>query len=439
MGKPMRRDAAPEMVQWGKAQAEVIRNEARARGETIGHGQALEMAAKLLGFSDWNRLVAAAIAVEKGRPVGIIGQKGSLAGHEAAFSFDPGRFPALGRFGWPTAMRIRPGDRLKEFGLCKHTVLLAPRARMAEALAAAIAWIDLPVQRELPGRDDVSAWKVETGMRGQEASLGLTERVDLPEAMLRNRKKEIVIAGSVEPVHHLSGLDVLMAQARAWRDHILLCIDPSEIVDGDPITEIAIANASSVFAADGREWAALAMPESPWEWPWIVQKHGALDVPALTPRQERALRRFLGLRPETILAVFSPELSAENIRVAEAVARLPAQAARHARPDPDMACLDPEARGWLGAWPEGTPFRPGTVLRVAARSHAECAEILRARDLQAPLASIKAVPVKVDCWPRDPAAICQIAYHEGHKVRWMGDHIAGRLVSLMGKRGVSRA
>lgn len=433
MGKPMRRDAAPEMVQWGKAQAEVIRNEARARGETIGHGQALEMAAKLLGFSDWNRLVAAAIAVEKGRPVGIMGQKGSLAGHEAAFSFDPGRFPALGRFGWPTAMRIRPGDRLKEFGLCKHTVLLAPRARMAEALAAAIAWIDLPVQRELPGRDDVSAWKVETGLREHRSMLDSPER-------LRERKEEIVVVGSVAPVHDVPGFDVLMEQARSWRDHILVCIDPSEIVAGDPVSAIAIANASSVFAPDGRGWAAVAMPESPWEWPWIVEKHGALDVPVLTPRQERALRRFLDRRPETILAVFSPELSAENIRVADAVARLPAQAARHAHPDPVMSCLDPGARGWLGAWPDDMPFRPGTVLRVAARSHAGCASILRRRGLQAPVASIQAMPVKVDRWPRDPAAICQIAYHEGQKIRWLGEAIGDRMSRLMGRGlGLSRA
>lgn len=439
MGKPMRRDAAPEMIQWGKAQAEAIRLEAMAKGEAIGHGKALEMAAKMLGFSDWNRLAAAAVAVDRGRPVGIMAQAGLLPGQASAFGFDPRTFPALAPMSWPAAMRVRPGDRLKEFGLCKHTVLLAPRSRMAEALAAAIAWIDLPVQRELPGRDDVSAWKAETGLREHGAFLDSKEKIDRLETMLRDRKKEIVVAGSVEPVHDLPGFDVLMAQARSWRDHIVVCIDPSEIVAGDAVSEIAMANASSVFAADGRDWSAVAIPESPWEWPWIVSRQGVLDLPVLTSRQERALRRFLDRRPETVLAVFSPELSPENIRVAEAVANLPVQAARHAHPDPVMACLDPAARGWLGAWPEGATFAPGTVLRVAARSHAECAEILRARGLQAPLASIKAVPVKVDRWPRDPAAICQIAYREGNKVRWLGDDISGRLSRLMGIPGLSRA
>ena len=417
MEKTMRRDSAPEMVRWAKGEADRRMAEARSRGDRLTRGAALEEVAAGMGYRDWNRFAAAAVAAEARKLQGVAIAASGAPGPGIG---DPRLDGLLCRFGWDAAFRVRPYDRLQDLALGKHTLVLAPRRRMRRAADAALRWVGLSSVIELPGREDALGHKHEIGLRSAD-HLG---RESLPAERLA------VVIGSAERAWDVPDLDVLMAQARAWGEHLIVCMDPSEATGaGKDLAEIVSANASSVLCEDEGGFVAISMPCDPWSAPWVraALRRRSCD---LSDAQARAIARFRDSSHRPVIAVWSSELSQENLRLAMAVREAIGQGVVGSGA-PDYQVVDASAPGWFGSPAPGDAGTSASaqIVRVAASSHEEALGVTLSRCGTGPerVLLVRAAGGTMRAWPRDVNGFCELARPDGGGVRIVGERLSERL------------
>lgn len=365
MRENLNRESQHVLIKQGKALAQAMRQNAARRGEALRHTASLEMAAREMGFRNWNMLVAMA-------PYRLSEPSGEPAVTSVMKTLELMRTPPsfLRKLITDVPMlRIRPGEHLPPTYISKHTFVIASHERFQKLVPLLTRWINNP--------------KVEA-YQTQEQFICLKKQNMLFDWGDHNKnlwpQKTIIL--DLGSVHQHEGVDVLMAQARSLEQHIVIRVDPERIIEEleelHSFIGIATANCSSFVIDDEIEGPVAAyVPTMDWESPF-----GNITSQKTTRMVDKHVREALnGMRSPGVVAVWSPGGGAGQHAAATAIFELMKKQRgdkswnwpRHEGLVRLMPLADPGAEGWLSfPWLRKVPDGEHILVQpLCASSHEE--------------------------------------------------------------------